>query len=606
MPPIEDEQSKPVEQDEGFSTASHILHKIAGESVEELRAKQPLSLMDAVATLLKTSSSEEVNFKKKTCEACVKSKVRCSGAMPCERCSSRAMQCVYQMEKKRGRRPGSVVTKRDDTTDATTALRMAEKKNRVIDSRQPLALTRLAMTGTANMMKVAHAGLSPSHSGFSKTPSLQPSMDSSSFISFQQASSPMPSGASRSLPQNAGSGFGPGPNMSMANYSALWHPAHHQHHQQQQSRGGGGHSPQFVYSQHPMMKPPSGSLNDSRAMNAPSNVSIAHLMGGGGPNAEDGNLDTPWLATSSLLPIISPKNVTSGRNFFVNPQGAAGPAAAPSSSSTNPLVSISSLSSPPPNTVVTAATRWMKMLVALYREISAVYNWSLTMLAFPANAMGDLMMQKVQSQQWFEMQFNKILMRVSGDAAERVNVAAWIMENGFRVYADPSTFNNVSMVGYVGPKTLAGLPPPEQQQLYLNISSGRDYSHSFLGRLRMSCISGDIKVDADEGFANAFGYSTQEIINVMLWAKDGLMPWCADALAVVAVDDSDVIDYCKQVSQWSSIKTGTSHVEKRLHVVSKFGQIQDCILVAEICERSHATSGIVKVDVVFDFYSYIV
>jgi len=43
---------------------------------------------------------------KKTCEACVRSKVKCDGNGPCERCQKRGVECQYLMEQKRGRRPG--------------------------------------------------------------------------------------------------------------------------------------------------------------------------------------------------------------------------------------------------------------------------------------------------------------------------------------------------------------------------------------------------------------------------------------------------------------------------------------------------------------------
>jgi hypothetical protein len=44
---------------------------------------------------------------KKTCESCVRSKVKCDGRKPCERCLKRGCECVYLLEQKRGRRMGS-------------------------------------------------------------------------------------------------------------------------------------------------------------------------------------------------------------------------------------------------------------------------------------------------------------------------------------------------------------------------------------------------------------------------------------------------------------------------------------------------------------------
>jgi len=41
---------------------------------------------------------------KSTCEQCSSAKVKCSGVVPCERCTKRGLKCEYAMEKKRGRR----------------------------------------------------------------------------------------------------------------------------------------------------------------------------------------------------------------------------------------------------------------------------------------------------------------------------------------------------------------------------------------------------------------------------------------------------------------------------------------------------------------------
>ena len=57
----------------------------------------------------KQTSTQERQVKK-TCEACVKSKVRCDGNSPCDRCLTRGVECFFIFEQKRGRRPGSSAT----------------------------------------------------------------------------------------------------------------------------------------------------------------------------------------------------------------------------------------------------------------------------------------------------------------------------------------------------------------------------------------------------------------------------------------------------------------------------------------------------------------
>ena len=42
--------------------------------------------------------------KRASCRACVKSKVKCTGGERCERCVKRNAMCIYDAEKKRGRR----------------------------------------------------------------------------------------------------------------------------------------------------------------------------------------------------------------------------------------------------------------------------------------------------------------------------------------------------------------------------------------------------------------------------------------------------------------------------------------------------------------------
>ncbi|KAH9261700.1 hypothetical protein BASA81_000356 [Batrachochytrium salamandrivorans] len=41
---------------------------------------------------------------KKTCENCIKAKIKCDGKLPCERCGKRGRECIYLAEQKRGRR----------------------------------------------------------------------------------------------------------------------------------------------------------------------------------------------------------------------------------------------------------------------------------------------------------------------------------------------------------------------------------------------------------------------------------------------------------------------------------------------------------------------
>lgn len=48
---------------------------------------------------------------KSTCERCSQAKVKCSGSIPCERCTRKGFECEYRMEKKRGRRTALKVKK---------------------------------------------------------------------------------------------------------------------------------------------------------------------------------------------------------------------------------------------------------------------------------------------------------------------------------------------------------------------------------------------------------------------------------------------------------------------------------------------------------------
>lgn len=51
-----------------------------------------------------TATSTLVGLVKKTCEACVRAKIKCNGQNPCERCHKRGINCIYLAEQKRGRR----------------------------------------------------------------------------------------------------------------------------------------------------------------------------------------------------------------------------------------------------------------------------------------------------------------------------------------------------------------------------------------------------------------------------------------------------------------------------------------------------------------------
>jgi len=47
---------------------------------------------------------------KGSCEACISSKIKCSGAQPCARCESKKWECEFEVEKKRGRPKGSMTS----------------------------------------------------------------------------------------------------------------------------------------------------------------------------------------------------------------------------------------------------------------------------------------------------------------------------------------------------------------------------------------------------------------------------------------------------------------------------------------------------------------
>jgi len=55
---------------------------------------------------------------KTSCEGCSAAKVKCSGAMPCVRCKRKGLECVFLMEKKRGRRTNAK-TNKELCNDAT-------------------------------------------------------------------------------------------------------------------------------------------------------------------------------------------------------------------------------------------------------------------------------------------------------------------------------------------------------------------------------------------------------------------------------------------------------------------------------------------------------
>ncbi|KAH9257254.1 hypothetical protein BASA81_004411 [Batrachochytrium salamandrivorans] len=68
---------------------------------------------------------------KKTCQACVTSKVKCCGGTPCSRCIKRGDECSYQLEQKRGRRPNT------DLVSAPIAKRVQQRLP-VFDTASPL------------------------------------------------------------------------------------------------------------------------------------------------------------------------------------------------------------------------------------------------------------------------------------------------------------------------------------------------------------------------------------------------------------------------------------------------------------------------------------
>jgi hypothetical protein len=86
---------------------------------------------------------------KKTCEACAKSKVKCEGSYPCDRCHKRGVHCEFMPEQKRGRRLGTTqediqnraagVTKRQLLTIAPRTC-----ANNNVDRSSPLAISTMA------------------------------------------------------------------------------------------------------------------------------------------------------------------------------------------------------------------------------------------------------------------------------------------------------------------------------------------------------------------------------------------------------------------------------------------------------------------------------
>ncbi|CAG8610776.1 hypothetical protein C2G38_2040954 [Gigaspora rosea] len=69
------------------------------------------------------------NYVKAACESCAKSKVKCTGGTPCERCSSKPDQCTYKPHKKRGPRSKSCDGRQDN-------LRSSLRRSRSCDNRR--------------------------------------------------------------------------------------------------------------------------------------------------------------------------------------------------------------------------------------------------------------------------------------------------------------------------------------------------------------------------------------------------------------------------------------------------------------------------------------
>ena len=81
--------------------------EVAATEPDEKAENIPSESESTTSSLADSTPKKGLRQLKKTCEACAKSKVKCNGKLPCERCNKRGSLCVYELEQKRGRRTGS-------------------------------------------------------------------------------------------------------------------------------------------------------------------------------------------------------------------------------------------------------------------------------------------------------------------------------------------------------------------------------------------------------------------------------------------------------------------------------------------------------------------
>lgn len=75
---------------------------------------------------------------KRTCDACVASKVKCSGGHPCTRCSTRNVDCFYRARKKRlGSKMKQQMLEAQAAQAATTSFTAVVPRTRIIESDEP-------------------------------------------------------------------------------------------------------------------------------------------------------------------------------------------------------------------------------------------------------------------------------------------------------------------------------------------------------------------------------------------------------------------------------------------------------------------------------------
>ena len=110
----------------------------------ETSPEVPLQGNNNDALVNKSGVSRQI---KKTCESCVRSKVKCDGRKPCERCLKRGSECVFLFEQKRGRRPGPLYAKDDDVNETKVS---SPKRVQLLSRAQTITETKIDPEPTIN------------------------------------------------------------------------------------------------------------------------------------------------------------------------------------------------------------------------------------------------------------------------------------------------------------------------------------------------------------------------------------------------------------------------------------------------------------------------